>query len=53
MKKFRDLNPGLKSRIGYEIDFADYSLDELMQIYDKKVKEKGFRTDENARKKNV
>ena len=21
MRKFRDLNPGLKSRVGYEIDF--------------------------------
>lgn len=51
MKKFRDLNPGLKSRIGYEVDFADYSLEELMQIYNKKVHEKGFRTDDNAMKK--
>ncbi len=51
MKKFRDLNPGLKSRIGYEIDFADYSLEELIEIYNKKVQEKGFRTDDNAMKK--
>lgn len=48
MKRFRDLNPGLKSRIGYEIDFPDYSLEELMQIYYKKVEEKGFRTNESA-----
>ena len=51
MKRFRDLNPGLKSRIGYEIDFDDYSLEELMQIFDKKVQEKGFKTDAEARKK--
>ena len=51
MKKFRDLNPGLKSRIGYEIDFEDYSVEELMQIYDKKVSDKGFRSDEAARYK--
>ena len=48
MRKFRDLNPGLKSRVGYEIDFGDYSLEELMQIFDKKVKEKGFKTDKKA-----
>ena len=51
MKKFRDLNPGLKSRIGYEIDFEDYSVEELLQIYDKKVNDKGFRSDEAARAK--
>ena len=51
MRRFRDLNPGLKSRIGYEIDFPDYSIDELLQIYDKKVEEKGFKSDSEARKK--
>ena len=51
MRKFRDLNPGLKSRIGYEIDFEDYSIEELMQIYDKKVSDKGFKSTEDARLK--
>lgn len=51
MKKFRDLNPGLKSRIGYEVDFADYSLEELVEIYNKKVAEKGFKTDDAAMNK--
>ena len=51
MKKFRDLNPGLKSRIGYEIDYGDYTLEELMQIFDKKIDEKGFKIDKNARMK--
>lgn len=51
MKKFRDLNPGLKSRIGYEIDFDDYSIEELLEIYDKKVKDKGFKSSKEARKK--
>lgn len=51
MRRFRDLNPGLKSRIGYEIDFPDYSIDELLQIYDKKIEEKGFKSDSEARKK--
>ena len=49
MRKFRDLNPGLKSRVGYEINFEDYSEEELMQIYDKKVKDKGFKTSPEAR----
>ena len=51
MKKFRDLNPGLKSRIGYEIDYGDYTLEELMQIFDKKIAEKGFKIDKDAKKK--
>jgi hypothetical protein len=51
MKKFRDLNPGLKSRVGYEIDFEDYSLEELMDIYHKKVADKGFRSSSGADKK--
>lgn len=51
MRKFRDLNPGLKSRIGYEIDFEDYKLEELMQIFDKKVKDKGFKADDGAKAK--
>jgi len=51
MRRFRDLNPGLKSRVGYEIDFEDYSVEELMQIYDKKVTDKGFKSTEGARNK--
>ncbi len=51
MRKFRDLNPGLKSRVGYEIDFEDYSIEELLEIYDKKVKERGFKSSKEARKK--
>ncbi|MBR3614816.1 MAG: AAA family ATPase [Clostridia bacterium] len=51
MKKFRDLNPGLKSRIGYEIDFEDYSVEELVQIFEKKVYDKQFKFDEGAKKK--
>ena len=51
MKKFRDLNPGLKSRIGYEIDFDDYSLDELVQIFEKKVADKEFKCTDDAKDK--
>ena len=50
MRKFRDLNPGLKSRVGYEIDFEDYSTDELMDIFEKKVHDKKFKVDKSAKK---
>ena len=33
------------------MDFEDYSIEELLQIYDKKVKDKGFKSNEEARKK--
>ena len=33
MKKFLDSNPGLISRIGYKINFPDYTVEELTQIY--------------------
>lgn len=33
MKNFKDANPGLISRIGYHINFPDYTLEELSQIY--------------------
>lgn len=32
MKDFVDINPGLKSRISFWIDFPDYSIDELCEI---------------------
>ncbi len=33
MKNFIDSNPGLQSRVGYYIDFPNYSVDELWQIF--------------------
>lgn len=48
MKKFRDQNPGLKSRIGFELNFKDYSTDELMDIFFKKLNEKQFKINEPA-----
>ena len=33
MEKFERINPGMNSRIGYKIEFPDYSLDELTQIF--------------------
>ena len=48
MKRFRDQNPGLKSRIGFELNFKDYSVDDLMNIFFKKLNEKQFKINEEA-----
>ena len=42
MKGFIDSNPGIASRIGYTFDFPDYNVDELYQIFDRKIKKMGF-----------
>ncbi len=51
MQNFLDTNPGIQSRIGYTFTFEDYTPEELLQIYDKKMKEYGFTTNAAARKK--
>ena len=51
MKRFRDQNPGLKSRVGFELDFPDYSIDELMEIFYKKLREKQYNFDGVAEEK--
>jgi SpoVK/Ycf46/Vps4 family AAA+-type ATPase len=33
MNRFLEVNPGLKSRMDYTIEFPDYSTDELLQIF--------------------
>lgn len=43
MKKFLNANQGLASRLSEEIDFEDYSDDELMYIFQNMVKERGMR----------
>ena len=48
MIQFRDLNPGLKSRIGFELTFSDYSVDELVKIFEKKIKDYKFNLDKDA-----
>lgn len=51
MIEFRDLNPGLKSRVGFELNFEDYKVDELMEIFIKKATEKGFKVTDKANSK--
>lgn len=37
MKKFIDMNPGIKSRIGYNMNFNDYKVEELYQMLEVKL----------------
>lgn len=48
MDKFMDLNPGIKSRIGYHIDFNDYDIEELLQIFKSKLVQSNFKITEEA-----
>lgn len=46
MKEFIEMNPGLKSRIGYHLEFLDYNLDELYQIFTYKINKFGLKIGE-------
>ncbi|MCM1091819.1 MAG: AAA family ATPase [Muribaculum sp.] len=48
MRAFMDINEGLKSRIPYWIDFPDYNVDELTDIFNMTVKDRGFAVTEDA-----
>lgn len=49
MKNFIDANPGLKSRFMTYIDFADYKLEELADIMDFMLKDRGYTMSPEAR----
>jgi SpoVK/Ycf46/Vps4 family AAA+-type ATPase len=51
MDDFLKTNPGLKSRFPNIIEFADYTLDELMQIADGFYRQKGYVLSDAARSK--
>lgn len=51
MNEFLERNDGLRSRIPYIIDFPDYSVEELTEIFRNMVKERGFEIEEEAVKK--
>lgn len=49
MDDFIELNPGIKSRIGYDISFKDYTKEELMQMFDNKINKSGMKLSLDAR----
>lgn len=49
MERFINSNPGLKSRFNKYIDFPDYSIDELMGIFDMNCKKYDYEADEDVK----
>jgi len=49
MQKFLHSNPGLESRFNRFIDFPDYTLDEMLAIFDMRCENAGYTLDEAAR----
>ena len=49
MKKFLTMNSGLASRFPNNIDFADYTAEELLKIAEITVKNKGYKLNENCK----
>ncbi len=50
MEKFINSNPGLKSRFNKYIEFPDYTVDELEQIFDMNCKKYDYVVEEEAKK---
>ena len=48
MQDFLDSNSGIVSRIGYTLEFDDYTEDELVEIFDGMMKKAGFKVEEAA-----
>ena len=48
MQDFLDSNSGIVSRIGYTLEFDDYTEDELVAIFDGMMKKAGFIVEEEA-----
>ncbi len=48
MDQFINSNPGLKSRFNRFIRFEDYNADQLLQIYQKMLREAGYETTDKA-----
>jgi SpoVK/Ycf46/Vps4 family AAA+-type ATPase len=48
MNAMLDVNPGLRDRIQFHIEFPDYDLSELMQIFELFCKENGYELSDSA-----
>ena len=51
MQDFLDMNSGIVSRIGYTVEFEDYTEDELLQIFMGMMAKSGFEVTEGAQNK--
>lgn len=49
MKNFLSMNPGLRSRFPIHLDFADYSLDELLQIAEQMLNSRQYKLSAQGR----
>lgn len=49
MKDFMEMNPGLTSRIGYYLEYKDYTKEELYQIFEHKINNIGFKINDNLK----
>ena len=49
MKKFIESNPGLKSRFNKYIEFPDYNIDELEEIFDMNCKKYDYKIEEEVK----
>lgn len=48
MQAFLNTNSGIVSRIGYTLEFDDYTTDELVQIFNGMMKKSGFTVSDSA-----
>ena len=51
MQQFLDVNPGLQSRFPNVVEFADYNLEQLMQIAQDMFSKNGYELSDDARLK--
>jgi|GEM_PF-2038877 len=49
MDEFIELNPGIESRIGYNMDFVDYTEEQLYQMLENKFKKGKYKFDASAK----
>ncbi len=49
MKHFMELNPGLTSRVGYYLEYPDYTTEQLYQIFEYKTSKMGFKINNNLK----
>ena len=50
MATFYQSNPGFRSRIAHHIDFPDYTVDELMEIAERMLRQQSYAFDDAARR---